>query len=69
LSLCGVTGWFYSFEINNWHGLSKINAIMERVGKGFLRLLSGQGRVHFSAKKCCGKCEKKAMPEEKAEKG
>ncbi len=42
---------------------------MEIAGKGFLRLLYGKGRVHFSAKKCCVKCAKKAMPEEKAEKG
>jgi hypothetical protein len=60
----------YSFEINNWHELTKSkNAIMERAGKGFLRLLSGIGRVHFSAKKCCVKCARKAMPEEKAERG
>jgi hypothetical protein len=47
----------------------KVNAIMKRAGKGFLRLLCGKGRVHFSAKKCCVKCAKKAMPEETAEKG
>ncbi len=41
---------------------------MKRAGKGFLRFLSGKGRVHFSAKKCCVKCAKKAMPEGKAEK-
>ena len=38
---------------------------MERVGKGFLRLLSGKGRVHFSAIKCCTKCAKKQCRKEK----
>jgi hypothetical protein len=43
LRLYRVTGWFYSFEINNWHGLSKSkNATMKRAGEGFLRLLSGR---------------------------
>jgi hypothetical protein len=50
-------------------GYQKVNATMERAGKGFLRLFSGKESVHFSAKKCCVKCAKKAMPEEKAEKG
>jgi hypothetical protein len=46
-----VKGWFYSFEINNWHGLLRSkNATIKRAGKGFLRSLSGKGRVHFSAK-------------------
>jgi hypothetical protein len=70
LSLWRVTGWFYSFKINNWHGLSKRkNVIMKRVEKGFLRLLSGKGRVHYLARKCCVKCAKKGILEEKAEKG
>ncbi len=42
---------------------------MKRAKKGFLRLLPGKGRVYFSAKKCCVKCAKRAMSEEKAEKG
>jgi hypothetical protein len=47
----------------------KVNAIMKRVGKGFLKLFFGKRGVHFSAKKCCVKCAKRAMPKEKAEKG
>jgi hypothetical protein len=47
----------------------KVDAIMKRVGKGFLKLLFGKRWVHFSAKKCCVKCAKKAMPKEKADKG
>jgi hypothetical protein len=73
-----MAGWFYSFEINNWHGLSKLkNAMMKRAGKGFLRSLSGKGRVHFSAKegyifrqrvlrKMCKR--QRAMPEGKSRK-
>ena len=34
---------------------------MKRAGKGFLKLLSGIGRVHFSAKKCCVNVQK-VMP-------
>jgi hypothetical protein len=46
-----VKGWFYSFEINNGHGLLRSkNATTTRAGKGFFRSLSGKGRVHFSAK-------------------
>jgi hypothetical protein len=45
----------------------RVKAISKRVGKGFLELLSGKGRVHFSAKKCCVNV-RKAMPGGKAEK-
>jgi hypothetical protein len=45
------------------------NAISKERGKGFLKILSGKGRGHFSAKKCSMKCAKKTMPEAKAEKG
>jgi hypothetical protein len=47
----------------------KENVIAKEREKGFLKLLSGKGRVHFSAKKCCGKCAEKAMPGAQAEKG
>jgi hypothetical protein len=46
----------------------KVKAIAKRAGKGFIKLLSGKGRVHFLAKKCCVNVEK-AMPGEKTEKG
>jgi hypothetical protein len=49
-------------------GLLKSKVIAKRVGKGFLKLLSGKGWVHFSAKKCCINV-RKAVPGRKAEKG
>jgi hypothetical protein len=38
----------------------------EREGKGFSKLLSGKGRVHFSAKKCCVNV-RKVMPKTNAD--
>ncbi len=50
-------------------GLLKSKCNNKRAGKGFLKLLSGKRRVHFSAKKCCIKCARKAIPEAKVEEG
>jgi hypothetical protein len=47
----------------------KENVILKEWEKGFLKILSGKGRVYFSAKKCCMKRAKKAMPGAKAKKG
>jgi hypothetical protein len=70
LRLCRVPGWFYSFEINNWHRLSKIkNATMERAGKGFLRLLSGRKKGAFFGKEYCIKCTEKSNAGRKSRKG
>jgi hypothetical protein len=44
------------------------NATMERAGKGFLRLLSGKGRVHFGNEVLRKMCEK-SNAGRKAEKG
>jgi hypothetical protein len=46
----------------------KVNATEKEREKGFLKLLSGKGRVHFSAMKCCINM-RKAMPGGKTEKG
>ncbi len=48
--------------------LKAVNVIVKEREKGFLKLLSGKGRVHFSAKKCCINVQK-AMPGGKTEKG
>jgi hypothetical protein len=44
----------------------KENVISKEREKGFLKILSGKGRAHFLAKKCCVKCAKKAMSGAKA---
>jgi hypothetical protein len=50
-------------------GLLKSKSNSKKSGKkGFLKLLSGKGRLHFSAKKCCVNV-RKAVPGRKAEKG
>jgi hypothetical protein len=49
-------------------GLLKGKTNSKRAGeKDFSKLLSGKGRVHFSAKKCCVNVQK-LMPGEKTEK-
>jgi hypothetical protein len=49
LRLYRVTGWFYSFEINNWHGLSKkveTQQWKERE-KDFSDYCPAEKRIHF----------------------
>jgi hypothetical protein len=48
-------------------GLLKVNAIVKEQEKDFSKLLSGKGRVHFLAKKCCVNV-RKVMPRGKTEK-
>jgi hypothetical protein len=50
-------------------GLSKINAIIERVGKGFLRLLFGKKVGAFVGKEVWRKICEKSNAERKSRKG
>jgi hypothetical protein len=50
-------------------GFLKGKSNSKRAGKGFIKLLSGKGRVHFSAKKSCAKCAKKQCREKRQKKG
>jgi hypothetical protein len=46
----------------------KQNMILKEREKGFLKILSGKGKAHFSAKKCCVKRAEKEMPREQRQK-
>jgi hypothetical protein len=50
-------------------GLLKRKCNSKGAGKGLFKILSGKGRVYFSAKKCCVTCVKKQCREQRQEEG
>jgi hypothetical protein len=66
-----VTGWFYSFEINNWHGLFKGKKCNNEKSKKMISpIIVRQRKGTFFGKRYRVKCakDKEQCRKEKAEK-
>jgi hypothetical protein len=66
--MIGFTGWFNSFDINNWHGsLRKMkNCNKGKSGKrDFLDNCPAEERVPFFGRGYCEKCTRKGQHRER----